>query len=466
MLDADEIELQVRDLWARHVDELPRLTKIFNYATGVWGVPDVPEGASREIKDLARLAVKNCLSLVEDAFGQNLAVVGYRTAAASVNAPGWARWQTQGMDARQAEVNRAAIRYGAAYLVIAPESAGGRVTWRPRTPRKMVAIYADPQMDLWPIRALETWTDTTDARSRRKGLMIDDEMCYPLNLGEASKWSGSSTSRRVPVALDGDPWAHGATGDDGESVCPVIRYVTTRRGEDAVVGEVEPLIIEQQAINAVNFDRLVVSRFGAFPQRYAIGWSADDLTVLRAAMSRVWAFDDETVKVGAFPAASVEPYNSILTEMQEHLAMRAQVNPAAITGKLVNLSADALAAAEKGQQRKLAEMRLSLGESYEQSLRLDARMDGDSETSSDRSAEAVWADTEARAFGAVVDGITKLAAVGVPIDELLTLVSALSQQQITAIRDRMAGQGEILAALRQMSEAQQTRVMGEAEVAV
>ena len=55
-----------------------------------------------------------------------------------------------------------------------------------------------------------------------------------------------------------------------------MRYVNARDAEELVVGEVEPLITEQRAINVVNFDRMIVSRFGAFPQKYAIGWAAED----------------------------------------------------------------------------------------------------------------------------------------------------------------------------------------------
>ena len=62
----------------------------------------------------------------------------------------------------------------------------------------------------------------------------------------------------------------------------------------------------------------------------------------------------------------------------------------------------------------------------------------------------VWRDTEARAFGAIVDGISKLAASGVPIAELLELIPNLTQQKIQAIKDglRQGQVNQLLAALR------------------
>ncbi|MFZ2242560.1 MAG: hypothetical protein WAV90_23930 [Gordonia amarae] len=161
-----------------------------------------------------------------------------------------------------------------------------------------------------------------------------------------------------------------------------------------IVGEVAPLIGDQLVLNMVNFDRLIVSRFGAFPQKVISGWSGSKSEVLAASAMRVWAFEDPEVKATALPSASTGDYNAVLEEIVQHIALRAGISLANVTGKLMNVSAEALAAAEANQQRKLAARRESFGESWEQVLRLAAAMDGD---------EMVWRDTEARAFAAVVD---------------------------------------------------------------
>jgi hypothetical protein len=48
--------------------------------------------------------------------------------------------------------------------------------------------------------------------------------------------------------------------------CVIVRwwFVNARDAEDLIVGEIAPLLVLQRAINAVNFDRLLTSRFGAF----------------------------------------------------------------------------------------------------------------------------------------------------------------------------------------------------------
>lgn len=454
MLDEDGVLEVTQDLWARHVEEAPHFDRLYDFVRGQRGIPDIPEGANDELKHLARLSVKNVLGLIRDSFAQNLSVSGYHNASAEENAPAWRLWQTNRMDARQAEAYRAALTYGVSYCSVTPTEAGGP-QFRVRSPRQMFAVYEDPQVDEWPLYALETWVDTSETKYRRRGLLYDSEATYPVDLGELPRRPTVSGEDRLTDAarrgvqasvLDG-PRPHDA------QVCPVARFINARDAEDLIVGEIEPLLTLQVAINSVNFDRLVVSRFGAFPQRYIIGWTSDAATVLKASMSRVWTFDDDKddVSVGSLPAAAVEPYNALLEEMLEHVAMVAQISPAQVTGKMINLSAEALAAAEAQQQRKLWDKRDSFGETWEQVLRLGSLLDDDMDTAADESAEVQWRDTEARSFGAVVDGVTKLAAAGVPIDALLTQVPGLSQQQIQAIRGRISGTGDIMAALERLA---------------
>jgi hypothetical protein len=49
----------------------------------------------------------------------------------------------------------------------------------------------------------------------------------------------------------------------------------------------------------------------------------------------------------------------------------------------------------------------------------------------------VWRDTEARSFAAVVDGIQKLAASGIPIEELVDMIPGATQQKIQSIKESL-----------------------------
>lgn len=446
MLTPDEVVDVARDLWSRHRDESPTHDRVYDYVRGVRGRPEVPEGAGDELEDIARMSVKNVLSLVRDAFSQPLSVVGFRSPEDSENAAVWELWQKHRLDARQGEPMRSAITYGTSYGVVTD-------TVRFRSPRQMIAVYEDPHVDLWPVYALETWVDDSGKKPVRLGILYDDTHQYPLTLGNLQRQRGTQVQQdyeRTSVAASIRPvYVEGEESEHGSDHCPVVRFVNSRDAERLVTGEIEPLIEQQRAINTVNFDRLVVSRFGAFPQRYAIGWAAADSTdVVRASMARLLAFEDENVKVGAFPSASVDPYNSILGEMLRHVAMTAQIPPLTLTGDIENIAAEAAAMIEAPYQRKLRSKQESFGESWEQMLRLMAAREGIAVSDE---AEAIWAETESRAFGAVVDGITKLAASGVPIEMLVDDVPGWTQQRADAARKairRTAGTSSVLDALR------------------
>lgn len=437
MLEVEKIPQLVQRMWLLHERELLRFDIVHDYVRGELGKPHLPDSADAEVKAIRDLCVHNVLDKVVDAFVQNLAVVGYHNGDASDNVEGWAIWQANKMDARQTEVHTDAVKYGVAYVFCTQEQ--GQPRFRTRSPRQAVALYDDPSVDVWPQVALETWIEETNAKPRRKGMFFDDTHMWALDLGElpAPIRQQDSQVRNAPLTLAqdgiGDPVAHGGMAD-GVSVCPVVRYVNRRNSENLVCGEVEPLLNDQREINEVNFDRLIVARFGAFPQKVITGWGGTAAEVLKTSAKKVWSFDEPDVKAFTLNPASLEPYNSLLESLEQHVASRAQISPMYVTTKFINVGADAVAAGEANQQRKLMLMRDSFGESHEQLLALASAMNG---STVDDSAEAVWRDTEARNFGIIADGIIKVAQAiqtGAPIEPLLPLLPGVTQQMVTAMK--------------------------------
>ncbi|WP_052372585.1 phage portal protein [Nocardia otitidiscaviarum] len=435
-LDEEQLNALILDMWRMHMEERLLLDRIYEYLKGLRGVPEVPEGTGDEVKTLARMSVMNILGGIRDKWSRNLSVVGYRRSTAMENDPAWASWQRNRMDKRQKEVHKPAVSYGASYVKVL-KGVDGKPVWLPRSPRQLLAVYRDPSLDEWPQYVLETWIDKTDAKPRRKGMFIDEEWVYPFDLGDMPTFE-KDENRTQPIAVRafGEPYGHEATYG-GEPVCPVVRFVNDRDADDQIIGEIAPLLLDQQTINSVNFDRLIVSRFGAFPQKVITGWSGSSSEVLAASAKRVWAFEEPDVNAQSLPAASIAGYTDLLESMKAAVYEKAGLSPAS-NGKLVNLAAEALALAGKDENDKLIDKRESFGESWEQVLRLDAEMDGDDATAVDSGAEVVWRSTEARSFAQVVDGVTKLADKGVPIESMLSLIPGMTQQQIRGVQDAMS----------------------------
>lgn len=454
MLTEDEATKIAGDLWTRQIVEQPQFDRFAAYFDGKRGIPDVPESSSDELKELARISVKNVLPMIIESFNSNLTVIGYRTNSSKEQDAGWDWWQQQKLDARQEEVHRPCLKYGVSYLRILPAqdpNTGARVGQAvPRSPRQLFTLYENPETDDWPVYALDQWIESpAGERSTRRALLIDDEASYPMDLGDVPigmvKDSRQQLSNRAPLSVRqvDDPIPH----DRGH--CPVVRFINERDPEQLLTGEIEPLIIPQRALNAANFDRLSLARFGAFPQKVIIGWTGKTKEeTLKAAASRVWAFEDQDVKAQTLQPGSIDPYNALIEEMVEHIATVAQVPVANVTGKMVNLSAEALAAANSIQQRKIKGKRDSLGESWEQAIAEGAAISG---IQTDPAAEVVWRNTDVQPYATVIDGIVKLQAAGVPIDVLVQDVPGWSQQQVAQAIEAIGGSAEIAKTLQQMA---------------
>ena len=433
-------------MWGRRSRSASHLRRMRDYAEGRGGIPDLTAGVSRELRELAKLAPVNLCGVVVGAFDRGLSVVGFRSPTESDDEPAWTLWQANRMDARQSEVHRSTLIYGEAYVSVLPndDRSDGLpefVTW---SPLDVVAEYDDPRRDLFPSSAMLLRRAEVDGVEGWSVLLIDSTHVQPGRLLDAPKGARGRVDGldRASVVLTGEPWEHGATYH-GQPVCPVVRFINERVSEDRPPrGEVEPIIQLNRAANAVNFDRLVVARFGAFQQKVIIGWTGTADEQVKMSAARMISFEDhpDDVKVQSFPASMLTPYNELLREIKEQVALEAAIPVYAATGSLANVSTETAALVESAHQRKLQGKRLNLGESWEQVLRLGIAMAGLPEPS--EAAEMIWRETEARAFGAVVDGMVKLATIpagseGVPIEELLDLIPGMTQQRIKAIRDAL-----------------------------
>jgi hypothetical protein len=243
-------------------------------------------------------------------------------------------------------------------------------------------------------------------------------------------------------------------------VTPVVRYldeddldaedeVDDESGGDCDVtrGQVVPLMPIQDQIDLTTFDLHIAQHFGAFKQRYIIGWVAEnEREAIKTAASTIMTFDDnpEDVKIGEFAQTSLDGYIKSREASLRHGASLSQTPVHELIGELVNLSAEALAAAEAGKDRKVDERKTLWGESHEQTFWLVGKLSG--VTVPDDS-QVVWRDTSARSFAATVDALGKLASLlGIPKQELWERVPGATQQDIARWK-QAATQGDAFTAL-------------------
>lgn len=442
MLNADAAVDQANQMREWHRSERSALDKVRRYWKARQNLPAViPSAAPSEVRTMARIARVNVCDIVVNTLAQSLFVDGFRLsggggAPSSENAPQWSAWQRNRLDKWQTAVHRPAVAYGTSYTVVTPGDDVPLV--RGVSPRSLTAMYGeDPD---WPLWALER----TGAKTFR---MYDDEAVYFLA-------SGSDY---------GDKLEHVETRSHRFGVCPVVRFqdeVDLDSDDevdgisDVLLGQVAPLMNLQDQIDMTTFGLLVAQHYSAFRQRYAIGWVAESETqMMKAAASQFWNFDEhpDEMELGEFSETNLKGYIDSREASLKYAATLSQTPVHELVGELVNLSAEALAAAEAGKDRKVDERKTSFGESWEQTFQLVA-IDMGVPVPDD--AQVIWRDASARSFAATVDALGKLVAMlGIPPQELWERVPGATQQDVERWK-ASASSGDSMAFLAEMLERQ------------
>jgi len=302
----------------------------------------------------------------------------------------------------------------------------------------MTALYADDVDDEWPQFTVEEQIvadKKAPGKSRRIITVMDDENRYILTT------KGSNTNT-LDFAEADDPLLGGkaATASHGMGLCPVVRflYETDLDGEMDCSGEVEPLIEIQDGINFTTFNLMLAEQFAAFRQRWVAGMAPVDEKGREArpfdpGVDRVWSAQDNETKFGEFDVTPLAPYLDVREASIRHMSSIAQVPPYHLLGAMVNLSAEALAAARDGLDRKIEELQSTLTDSHRNVFRLTGKAMDDIKAWEDLTGAVIWRDTSARAFAATIDGLGKAAQMlGVPVTELWRRIPGATADDVNA----------------------------------
>lgn len=424
-LSTDRVIEQARILYDFHLAERRQLDVVRRYWKGRQALPAViPSTARNEVRVMARSSRVNVMPIVVNSLVQSMFVDGFRSKREADDLSVWNAWQANRMDAKQTGIHRAASAYGAAYAIVLPGDPLPVI--RGASPRSLTAVYGEDQD--WPIWALERLGG---------GLwkLYDDEASYYIS-GPTDRLTGSTGG-----------FDHIETREHGMGVTPIVRYLDEEdlddddevemagppRGQEETTtrGQVAPLMPLQDQIDMTTFGLQIAQHYGAFRQRYILGWVADDeQQLMKVGASQLMSFDVDAneVKIGEFEQTNLDGYIGSRDATLSQVASLSQTPVHELTGKLVNLSAEALAAAEAGKDRKVQERQSLAGESHEQTLSLVGRLMG---VDVPDDAQVVWRDTSARAFAATVDGLGKLATMlGIPPQELWERVPGATRQDV------------------------------------
>lgn len=437
MMDA----LQVKKIFDRLNSKLSRQRRQCD-AVDSWLRPEldagfeVPRLATREhraLRDLSRtpwlrLVVDNCVQAmyVDNVVGEDGRIDEL-----------WGLWNANRMRSQQISNHRAMISYGHSYAVVSSTEFGSEVPARIRmlSPRRVAVEFDDLGAEPYPSAALELLGREGDVgrfRLRLPGVSV------VLALDNAARGNGEMGGLRIVGSVD--------TGLD---FVPVVRFANQLDLDGRVIGEVEPFIPSAQRINKTAYDRLLAQHFNSWKVKTATGLEMPEQvdedgdpipdTFDEAAAERLkvkLAQDDvltggDGVKFGTLDATALDPFVNGWRADIEALAAVSQTPAHALTGQLVNLSAEALAAARAPLTQKVYERQMSAGDAYSSVLRAAAKVAGMEDLARDPLIRVSWQDMEIRSLAQAVDALGKAAQMlGVPKRNLWGMIPGVEAADV------------------------------------
>lgn len=201
---------------------------------------------------------------------------------------------------------------------------------------------------------------------------------------------------------------------------------------DNPMSDIDGVIAMQDAINLVWAYLMNALDYASLPQRVVTGTEVPKIPVLdengqvkghrpieldTLIKERILWIPGQNAKIAEWSAASLDVFSAVIERAVEHIAAQTRTPPHYLIGKIQNVSAEALTAAETGLVAKTRERCTYLSPGLRDIYRLMALASGDERKArAVRTGRVVWDDIQYRALGQKVDALSKLATMGFPFE--------------------------------------------------
>ncbi len=430
----------LKRLWTKLEDEQPRYNLLANYQGGNHRLPEGHARAREAYRKFQRKARSNYTGLVSNAVVERLKPIGFRTGSQTTNeldAEAWRLWQANNFDARAGQLLLAACSMSVSYVLLIPNPDDPTTPiWSAKDPRQTI-VEADPA-DPRRVRAGLTWYDD-DARQLRYLFLLLADAVYQYEGRLPARGRKFQLSQTV-LTLDVDSGEQRVVDNPTAPNVPLVPFVNRAGLDGDGMGEFEDVLDIQDRINTILLDRLVISKMQAYRQRWIKGvQSRDENGVVRApftpGVDLLWTTPNNEAAFGDFQETNLKPLlDSVEADIRD-LAAITRTPAHYLMAQLVNVSGDALKAAESGLVSKVRERMLHYGESFEQVMRLSFQLKGEQPLPVD--AELIWANPEFRTISELYDAASKAGAAGEPWRSRMELlgktpaeIARLEQQRV------------------------------------
>ncbi len=425
-------------LWTELQDRQADVDMLRRYYAGDHPLPTVLEKARGAFSRLLRQARSNYAGLVVDATAERLAVDGVRIGDAEVgDAEAWRIWQANGLDADADLLITETVKVGRGFVLIAPNPADATTPIVTAEDCTQAIVAYVPGSRRQRAAGLKTWCD--DCTGKLMATLFLPDAVYKFQAPKPSAGVGSKP-KWTPRTVVGENWP----APNPLKTVPLVEMQNRPDLLGGCMSEMGDILDIQDRINKTLIDRLMAQEFSAFRQRWMTGYEiprdeqGQPIEPFKAAVDRVWVIEDEGVQIGEFGATDITPYLSAVEADVKDMAARTRTPSQYLLGAMVNISGDALKAAESGLVSKVRQRQRPFGEAIEDAVRLYLQAAGDTRDLS--AMEVIWRNPEFRTEGELVDALIKMATLGVPHEALWERWGA-SQTEIaqwSAQRDQAA----------------------------
>ncbi|WP_406336634.1 phage portal protein [Streptomyces zaomyceticus] len=376
----------------------------------------------------------NWTQVVADSPVERLTVTGFLASGeTSADKDLWEVWQVNGLDS-DSQLGFLGAVTGARCFVL--------VWGDPDDPDMPVVTFEDASQSIVAYEpgsrtrrraALKRWQDGNEDYATLYTATEVWKFCRPL-----ARQDKSPQMADVDEALKG--WQPRDMGDEPNpqpnpmGLVPMVELPNKPMLVDEPMSDVQGVIAMQDAINLLWAQLFTAADYASFPQRVILGAEPPTIPKLNAAgevvgkqlvdiqkfaVDRVMMFSGKDTKIAEWQAANLAMYTGIIEVAVGHLAAQTRTPQHYLIGKMANLSADALLAAETGLVQRVDEKKLWFGQGLREVARLIALAKGDeAKARALRSGRVLWADSESRSHAQMADALLKLKQLGFPFEWL------------------------------------------------
>jgi hypothetical protein len=380
---------------------------------------------------LFRALADNWCEIVVDAPVERLFVEGFRFGSDKPADTGaWDIWQANGLDSESVMAHTEAVKDGRSYILVAPAEPGDQYPQITVEHASQVVVEHAPGNRRRRQAALKKWRD--DDGYEYANLYLPDRIF---------KYRTKTPSKVPPIDGVGRNWTPLEGEESGVNPSAPIVPVIPLYNNPTMLGDgrsdLKPAIPLQDAINKELADMLVASEFAAFQQRVITGLEVEsdsegnptpEMEKLKSGVERMVVLENAEAKVFSLPASDLGNYVKAIELLLQHLAAQTRTPPHYLLGQIVNVSGDALKAAETGLVSKVKRKQVDFSDSWEEAIRLALGLTDSAEPSKPMNAETIWRDPEYRSEGEMVDAALKKRALSVPLEAIWSMIGASPQQ--------------------------------------